>query len=185
MRASGPGQSALLLLDVVSLLAAERIDYAVVGAMAASVHGVVRASVDADAVLSLAVTEIPELASKLRSGGFNPEIRRGDDGDPIAALLEVRDGHANRVDLIVGLRGMQPEAFRRAVDVPFEDAVLRVIGLEDFIAMKVFAGGPLDLSDARHAIAAAGESLDRALARRLAIGFGREARSELERLLAD
>jgi hypothetical protein len=43
-----------LLLDAVDLMATQRIDYAVVGAMAASVHGAVRASLDADAVLSLA-----------------------------------------------------------------------------------------------------------------------------------
>ncbi len=54
MRTRGPGESALLLLDAVDLMATQRIDYAVVGAMAASVHGAVRASLDADAVLSLA-----------------------------------------------------------------------------------------------------------------------------------
>jgi hypothetical protein len=41
------------LLDVVALLQTEKIAYAVIGAMAASVHGVVRAGIDADAVLSL------------------------------------------------------------------------------------------------------------------------------------
>ena len=38
MRASGPGQSALLLLDVIGILISEKIEYAVVGAMAASVY---------------------------------------------------------------------------------------------------------------------------------------------------
>jgi len=36
--------------------------------------------------------------------------------------------------------------------------ILRVIGLEDFIAMKVFAGGPQDLEDARRAIAVSANS---------------------------
>ena len=53
MTTTGPGQSALLLLDAVSVLTSDGIDYAVIGALAASVHGVVRASVDADAVLSI------------------------------------------------------------------------------------------------------------------------------------
>jgi len=52
MRTSGPGQSALLLIDVVDSLVAQSLDYAVIGAMAASVHGVVRASMDADVLLS-------------------------------------------------------------------------------------------------------------------------------------
>jgi hypothetical protein len=53
VRTTGLGQSALLLLDAIEVLAREQINYAVIGAMAASIHGVVRASVDADAVLSL------------------------------------------------------------------------------------------------------------------------------------
>jgi hypothetical protein len=44
-----------LLLDVAALLNSEAIDYAVIGAMAASVHGLIRASIDADAVLFLAL----------------------------------------------------------------------------------------------------------------------------------
>ena len=47
MRARQAGESALLLLDAVDLLERAGISYAVVGAMAAAVHGVVRASMDA------------------------------------------------------------------------------------------------------------------------------------------
>jgi hypothetical protein len=53
MRTKRPGEAALLLLDAAALLQTEKIAYAVIGAMAASVHGVVRTSIDADAVLSL------------------------------------------------------------------------------------------------------------------------------------
>src|SRR5271167_4100822 len=53
VRSTGVGQSALLLLDAIAVLSSEGIDYAVIGAMAASIYGVVRASIDADAVLSL------------------------------------------------------------------------------------------------------------------------------------
>ena len=52
MRTKASGESTLLLLDAVQVLRAENIDYAIVGAMAASVHGVIRASRDADALLS-------------------------------------------------------------------------------------------------------------------------------------
>jgi DNA-binding NarL/FixJ family response regulator len=55
VRTTGPGQSALLLLDAVDVLTREQIDYAVIGALAASIHGVVRASVDADAINAVAV----------------------------------------------------------------------------------------------------------------------------------
>ena len=76
MRTSGVGQSALLLLGVVELLDDEKVDCAVVGAMAASVHSVVRASFDADAVLMLTVQQAPEPEKKLSLAGFNTQRRR-------------------------------------------------------------------------------------------------------------
>jgi hypothetical protein len=39
MKASGPGQSTLLLLDAATVLVRENVTYAVIGAMAAAVHG--------------------------------------------------------------------------------------------------------------------------------------------------
>jgi hypothetical protein len=61
---------------------------------------------------------------------------------------------------LVGLRGLEPAAFSRLVDVPFQGERLKVIGHEDFIAMKLFAHGPQDLVDADVALAAAGGDLD-------------------------
>ena len=40
-------------------------------------------------------------------------LRVGDVDDPIPARLEVRDSHGNRVDLLIGLRGMNLEALNR------------------------------------------------------------------------
>ena len=184
MRTTGPGQSALLLLDAVNLLVSEKIDYAVVGAMAASVHGVVRASFDADAVVMLTVQQAPDLEKKLILAGFKTELRRGDATDPIPALLVLNDTFRNRVDLLVGLRGLEAAAFSRVAVVPFKETSLRVVGREDFIAMKAFAGGPQDLADAAAAIGAAPESLDVPLLQRLAKRYGRDASAALEKLLS-
>lgn len=51
VRTSKGGQSALLLLDVVDILRREKVDYAVIGAFALTVLGVVRATTDVDALL--------------------------------------------------------------------------------------------------------------------------------------
>jgi hypothetical protein len=48
MRATRPGQSALVLLDIVEVLRRENVGYLVIGALALAVHGVVRASRDAE-----------------------------------------------------------------------------------------------------------------------------------------
>jgi predicted nucleotidyltransferase len=183
MRATRSGESALLLLDVIDLLADQNIEYAVVGALAASIHGAVRASMDADVVLSVGVPQAEGIEQKLKIGGFQTELARGDFDDPIPVLLKVIDQYGNRVDLLIGLKGLEPQAFSRVTTVAFQGSTVRFIGREDFIAMKVFAGGPMDLVDAARAVTAAGASLDLELVRRLAKRFGRDALESLDRLL--
>ena len=184
MRTARSGESALLLLDAVSVLQTQGIGYAVVGAIAASVHGAVRASMDADVVLSLAVQKALEMEQVFKAAGFQTELSRGDFNDPIPGLLRLSDRHGNRVDLLIGLRGMESAAFSRSIQIPFQGETLQFIGREDFIAMKVFAGGPMDLIDAKRALTAGKESLDMPLLRRLAAQFGRDAVTALEQLLS-
>jgi hypothetical protein len=183
MRARGAGQSALLLLDVAAVLANEAIEYAVVGAMAASVHGSIRATTDADALVSVSTAKLARLQRAFKKAGFITDLRYGDADDPIAALLAVSDEHGNRVDLLAGLRGLDNKAFSRSITVPFLGTSLRVIGREDFIAMKCFAGGPQDIADARNALRAAKEPINVDLLRRLARNFGRPAADVLEQVL--
>jgi hypothetical protein len=185
MRPTGVGQSALLLLDAIAVLMREQIDYAVIGAMAASIYGAVRASMDADAVISLGSTKPADLARVFEADGFQTDLRLGGEDDPIPAVLQLTDRFKNRVDLLVGIRGLDREAFSRTIEVQLQGASVRVIALEDFIAMKTFAGGPQDMSDARNAIAAARESLNLVLVRRLAKRFGRDAADALESLLRE
>jgi hypothetical protein len=170
------------LLDVVDLLSAEQVGYVVIGAMAASVHGVVRASLDANAVLSLPPLALGDLERKCRSAGFRTDLRRGDDDDPISALLELSDSHGNRVDLLSGLQGLEKETFSRAIDVPFHGASLRIAGLEDFVAMKLFAGGPQDIDDARRVLDIAGHNLDSVLLEQIVKQYGPSAVETLKKV---
>ena len=135
MRAKGPGESALLLLDAVAVLTDEGVEYAVIGAMAASVHGKVRASLDADAILAAGPARLRQLEKRFTAEHFHTELREGDAEDPIPGILALRDAYGNRVDLLAGLRGLDPAAFQRAVTIPFQGTPLRVVGREDFIAM--------------------------------------------------
>ena len=183
MKARSAGQSVLLLMDIVALLTDLEIDYAVIGAMAASVHGSIRATTDADALVSVGAAKLRQLERELKKAGLTTALQRGDADDPIPALLGVTDKHGNRVDLLAGLRGLDTTAFSRAITVPFLGSSLRVIGREDFIAMKCFAGGPQDVADARDAIKAAKEPIDIDLLRRLCRRFGRPAADVLEQVL--
>jgi hypothetical protein len=184
LRTRQAGQSALLLLDAIAVLKAQAIDYAVIGAMAASVHGGLRATADADALISATVSKLASLRTLFKKAGFETELRRGDPDDPIPAMLVISDTHGNRVDLLGGLRGLDPQAFSRTLEVPFNGDTLRVIGREDFIAMKCFAGGPQDIADAHVALRSAQEPVDLDLLRRLTRRFGRAAADVLEHVLA-
>jgi hypothetical protein len=110
-------------------------------------------------------------------------LRRGDADDPIPALLSVNDRHDNRVDLLAGLRGLDRLALSRSITVDFLGSSLRIIGREDFIAMKCFAGGPQDITDAVQALKIVSQPLDLALLRRATRRFGRPAADVLEKLL--
>lgn len=138
---------------------------------------------DADAVVSPGLREAERLQQIFGEMSLHTELTRGDIDDPIPGLLRLSDRFGNRVDLLIGLRGMEMQAFSRTVDVPFQGSTLKFVGKEDFIAMKVFAGGPVDLADATRAIAAAGKSLDIQLLRRLAARYGRDAAAALNKLL--
>jgi predicted nucleotidyltransferase len=183
MKPTGPGQSTHLLLEVVALLDDSAVEYAVIGALAAAVHGAVRASLDADAVVQVTIAQLSELQANLANRGLTTELRRGDAADPIPALLQIADVFGNRVDLLAGLRGLDSGIYSRAISIPFEGSRLRVAGTEDFIAMKVFAGGPLDLVDARRAMAVSRKSLDVELLLRLATRFGNHALQNCRQLL--
>ena len=70
------------------------------------------------------------------------------------------------------------------LEVPFQGERLRIIGREDFIAMKLFAHGPQDVADAEFAVAAAGDDLNLPLLKRLVTQYGLETVAALEKALA-
>jgi len=184
VRTSKGGQSALLLLDVVQILRREKVDYAVIGAFALTVHGVVRATTDVDALLFTTPGRLAKLETPFRRAGFNVEVRIAEADDPVSGMLVLRDDLHNRVDLLGGLRHLDPGVLSRTLEVEFRDETLRIIGREDFIAMKCFAGSPQDLLDARSAYHAAPGPIDLDLLRTVSRRFGRTAADRLEEVLA-
>lgn len=184
MRTGKGGQSALLLLDVVEILRREKVDYAVIGAFALAVHGVVRATTDVDALLFTKPGRLAKLERPFERAGFDTELRTAEADDPISGMLVVSDDSGNRVELLGGLRNMDPEIYSRTLEVRFRNETLRIVGREDLIAMKCFAGSPQDLFDARSAYQAASGPIDLDLLRTVARRFGREAADGLEEVLA-
>jgi hypothetical protein len=185
VRTQQAGQSALLFLDAVEILQREKVNYAVIGAFALSVHGTIRGTTDVDAVLFTPPKQLTSLGAAFERAGFRTELRRGDPDDSIAAMLVLRDVHDNQVELLGGLRGMDRDVFSRTVEVPFLGLSLRIVGREDFIAMKCFAGGPQDIMDALSAYRSAQGPVNLDLLRLVTRRFGRDAADKLEQVLAE
>ncbi len=140
---------------------------------------------DADAVVSLRPTgaDVETLKQEFQKAGFKTVCRRGDVGDPIGAVLNIEDRFENRVDLLVHVRGMEEDVFSRAVETRFMGRTIRMIGPEDFVAMKIFSGSPKDFSDAVGVLKISGKQLSRPLLKKLSRGYGKSTLHKLESLL--
>ena len=187
MRAADPGQSALLALDVIDVLNRRQVPYAIIGAFAASFYGVVRASLDVDAVISLrpGQAELKALTDELDQAGLKTTYRQGDSRDPVGAVLNVEDVFRNRVDLLMDIHGMTDTVFSRTVEAAFMSTNIHVIGLEDFIAMKLFAGNPKDLDDVAGAFRVSAGRIRLPLLKELVGLYGTDAVQRLESLLRE
>lgn len=185
MRANGPGQSAYLLLDVIDLLTPLAIPYAVVGGHAVSFYGVPRFTKDADATVWLAGTGRTggDLKAQLTTANYDVKLSLGDIEDPIAGVVVVRDQHENQVDLLLGVRGMDADAAQRCLTTTLLGESVRMIGVEDLIAMKLFAGGVQDLEDVRGILEVSKERLNFGLLQRLSDRYGKNVGEALERVL--
>ncbi|MDP2922809.1 MAG: hypothetical protein Q8O30_03700 [Candidatus Omnitrophota bacterium] len=185
MKAKNSGQSALLLLDVIDVLSKEKVPYAVIGAFAASFYGVIRGSIDADAIISLAASTLnaQDLVRVFHKYGLPSDYREGDIDDSLKGVIKIRDKYGNRVDLITGIKGMDEDVFERTVVVPFLKHKIYLIGLEDFIAMKIFAGSPKDIEDASGALKVSRQSVNVVLLKKLTQKYGKRELKILESLL--
>jgi hypothetical protein len=187
MKATGPGQPAQALLAVIELLDRLSVPSAIVGAFAVSFHGVIRATKDGDLSVWLENTALRprDLLERLTVEGFRADLRLGDGDDPIAAVIVVRDEFGNIADLLFGVRGMSPSALSRSVQANLLGIPVRIIGAEDLIGMKIYAGGPTDLDDVRGIFDVSGDKLDLELLTSLVRNYGAGEASTLASILKE
>jgi len=186
MRTSNAGQSTLLLLDVIEFLNKRGVAYAIIGAFAASFYGVIRASLDADAVISiLSPEDTADLCLKLRFLGLNVVHRKGDRDDPIAGVINIEDRFLNRVDLLMGIRGMKHETFLRCQQAQFLGISIKLVSIEDFIALKIFAGSPKDIGDVMGVMEVSGEKINTDSLKDIVSQYGADCLKKLQVILKD
>ena len=131
-------------------------DGVLVGGLAVSAWGYVRATDDIDFVARLAVTEVVE---RLKAAGISTRVHKGSvpDGD-IEWCVKGRVG-----DVVFDiLPPVVPLEFERAVTVELgRGNAVRVVDLEGLLRLKLRAGGPQDLLDAAQLLRKHPEMLDR------------------------
>ena len=139
------------------------IRFALIGGLAVSAWGVVRATQDIDFLADSDPSPLgnAELRTHLRQfieqKRCQAEWRVGEPGDPIPLLLriELRQGKFGvGADILWVHKGWQREALARTISVSVSGLRVRVLHPEDLILLKLEAGGPQDLLDVQELLSA-------------------------------
>ncbi len=148
------------LLDVDRICRDSQTPYAVIGGIAALVHGGMRTTQDVDITV---YTELGQLAQvyKLFEKDFTA-IRQ----DAMAFferffVLSLRHRQSQiRVDVAAALSGLERDAIKRSERRLFGEVEMNVCTIEDLLILKLFAARDKDLLDVKSLIAHNREKLD-------------------------
>jgi hypothetical protein len=134
------------LLTVVRALAADRVDYALVGGLAVAVWGAPRATKDID--LLVLSKDVEQAKETLRRAGYVLEAlpMTFHDGMTIHRLNKVANDGLMTVDLLLVDANLE-RVWNSRAPRPIEGGEITVVSREELIAMKLAAGRPQDEAD--------------------------------------
>lgn len=142
----------LRLLDrVAEVLRDAGTPFALVGASALAVHGVVRSTADQDLMIVESSYLQPALWEALQESGVDVEVRKGDAFDPLAGVVRFDQAGERSVDLVIGKFTWQRKLLERAIKPSGQS--IPVVGAADLILLKLYAGGPQDAWDIQQILA--------------------------------
>jgi hypothetical protein len=150
------------LADAAAILTAHSIPFAVIGGIAASIRGEPRLTADVDAVIEVEVEgALRLLAAAGPSAPFEPLFPDAAEVVKTALILPLRHRRTRiRVDLALGLTGFERRLIQRASREDLGGFQVPVATAEDLLLMKVLAGRPRDLEDAKNIVSRRGSGLD-------------------------
>jgi len=152
-----------ILGKLFNVLNALNIPYILIGGYAAAAWGYIRATKDTDFLAGISFDRIDRVIEDLKAQGFAVEYRSGDIEDPVRGLIRLgfpAAGEMEFIELLLGIKKMPPEVYLRAKKFHFAGMEIPVISPEDFIILKLIAGSPLDISDARNIYEIVKEQID-------------------------
>jgi len=154
----------MFYLELFSALDRHHVDYLLIGGLAVSLHGVERATMDVDITVAMNPANLDALIETAKELKLTPMLPV-----PLESLSDIellREWHAQRNLEAFALRTPQlagvtidvllfpPVDFAgmtaRAVEYDVAGTAIRVVSIDDLIALKQAVGRPIDLSDIEH-----------------------------------
>jgi hypothetical protein len=154
----------MFYLELFSALDRHKVDYLLIGGLAVSLHGVERATMDVDITVAMSPANLAALIETAKELKLTPVLPV-----PLESLSDIgllQEWHAKRnleafalrtpelagvtIDVLlfppVDFAGMQ----QRAVEFDVAGTAIKVVSIDDLIAMKSAVGRPIDISDVEH-----------------------------------
>lgn len=139
-----------LLARLASEFEARRLPYMVIGGQAVLVHGEPRLTRDIDITLGASADEVDAVLDAAQKVGLKPLIENPREFVRDTWVLPCADTHSGiRVDLMFSFTEYERQAMDRAVRVTIGGSDVRIATAEDLVVLKILAGRPRDLEDAR------------------------------------
>jgi hypothetical protein len=142
-----------LLAQVSATLEAIPIPYALIGALALTIHGVTRSTFDLDLLAVDRACLDPRIWSGIAATGVEVTIRKGDPSDPLAGVVRFKSPGELPLDLVIGKYIWQKGTLERAERAVLAGVEIPVLGAVDLILIKLYAGGPQDAWDIQQLLA--------------------------------
>jgi hypothetical protein len=154
----------MFYIDLFAALDRHKVDYLLIGGLAVSLHGVERATMDVDITVAMHPANLVALIETAQELNLTPVLPV-----PLETLSNIellRDWQAQRrleafalrtpelagvtIDVLlfppVDFTGMM----KRAVEFDVAGTTIKVVSIDDLIALKRAVGRPIDLSDIEH-----------------------------------
>jgi hypothetical protein len=125
----------------------------VFGAQALAIRGLPRSTADVDVTVLWMTEPNQVLVEALARGGFHVPATRPGFVDATRVLPVVHRGTRLPVDIVLGGSGLEELFAERAEKVRVGRTVVPVASISDLVVMKMIAGRPKDLEDARALLA--------------------------------
>ena len=134
---------------IATILGSYHIQALVIGAVALAAHRYVRATLDIDLGVNVAVGQMKGLEARLRTAGYVTVLHEPDGDEPLGGLIDICG--PNGLIQIVNFGDRFPAVIQDALGGEViqvrPDLSLRVIPLPQLVVLKLYAGGVKSLAD--------------------------------------